>query len=63
MELLQSELASGPRPFAELLRRARRDGISESTLREAKKLLNIKAEKSDFSGGWRWRLPSGRGDR
>ncbi len=63
VELLQTELASGPLPFAELLRRAHREGISESTLREAKKLLNIKAEKSDFSGGWRWRLPNRRGDR
>jgi hypothetical protein len=57
---LRQELAGGPRPAHEILDRAREAGISERTLRRAKRLLAVRAKKVDFRGAWYWILPAGR---
>ena len=58
-EWLRNALANGPRPSRELFAEAKRDGISEGTLKRAKRELGVKAEKADWEGGWIWRLPEG----
>lgn len=56
MDFLAAELAAGPRGTAELLTAANADGISEITLRRAKRRLDVGASKVGFKG-WEWALP------
>jgi hypothetical protein len=57
MAFLRSELADGPKSVAELMRESRKAGISDMTLRRAKAELRVMAQKSSFSGDWRWGMP------
>jgi energy-coupling factor transporter ATP-binding protein EcfA2 len=54
---LREILADGPVPKAEIAEAADEEGIAMSTLKRAKKALDVEAEKKSFDGSWRWRLP------
>ena len=47
-------IKDGPRRSSELIEEAKEDGISERTLKRAKKALNIAAFKDGESGQWCW---------
>ena len=49
------ELLENPVPATEVFRRAEALGISERTVKIAKKNLSIVSEK--VGGVWRWRMP------
>lgn len=53
---LRHALAAGPRPAAELERRAIAQGISSRTLDRARKQLGVQACRQD--GHWVWALPA-----
>jgi hypothetical protein len=55
-EFLLEILAKGMINANEILKEAKRAGISEKTLKKAKKALAVRSEKSEFGGGWFWRL-------
>jgi AAA domain len=56
---LRELLELGPKPAAEVLRDARRDGIAEKTLRRARSRLGVKSSREGFGPGSRvmWFLP------
>jgi hypothetical protein len=57
-QFLTEQLADGPVAQQELFKRAKRERISEPTLRRAKKKLKILSDKEgEFDGGWLWELP------
>jgi hypothetical protein len=55
-EFLLEALSDGAINANEVLKQAKRTGISEKTLKRAKKALAVRSEKSQFGGGWLWRL-------
>jgi AAA domain-containing protein len=60
-EFLEAELDDGARhPAGDVLKAARRIGISEPTLRRARRRLGVETEKTGFgsSGAWEWWLPA-----
>jgi hypothetical protein len=55
---LEAELGVGVRrPAADLQREAHRIGITDSTLRRARKRLGVETAKADFNRGWEWWVP------
>lgn len=63
-DFLQEALAEGPRPADDVVKEARKAGISEITLKRAKKQLGIQALKDgdlnkNGKRAWRWHLPEG----
>jgi hypothetical protein len=54
--LLKAELAGAPRPADEVLKQARRLGISDKQLRRARNRLRVTSAKTGFRGGWEWSL-------
>lgn len=56
-EFLRGYLEARPVDADSVKTAAKANGISERTLWRAKAALKIVAEKSDFLGGWTWRLP------
>jgi putative DNA primase/helicase len=58
VEFLRAMLADGPRLAKEVQEEARSVGISEKTLRRAKKLRGVISSNDGFLGGWQWSLPS-----
>lgn len=58
-EFLVEELRNGIRPVAELFPAARAAGISETTLKRAKNVLEVGSRKEEGTtkGGWLWHLP------
>jgi hypothetical protein len=56
VEFLKEELAGGPVPSKELLKKAKAEGISEKTLRRAKSLLGVES-KMQGRERWVWTLP------
>src|SRR5207244_5307352 len=66
-DFLREQLAGGSTPAADVMAAANARGISETTLKRAKKKLGIIAERqTDAAGtvaGWRWRLPEGQNTR
>src|SRR5690606_10708612 len=52
IEWLETALSDGPRPAAELVAAAAETGISEATLRRAKRELGIRATRA--GKGWSW---------
>ena len=59
MRFLQTELSTGPKPARALLHAAQGRGLSQRTLRRAKKLLAVKSErrgKAGSRGEWVWSL-------
>ena len=59
VEWLRDALAEGPRPVRDLLTEAKKDGISEGTLKRAKKQIGAVAGKVGWDAGWVWRLAEG----
>jgi len=57
-EWLALILAEGPKTVSQLKEEALASGTSWRTVERAKQSLRVQAEKSGFSGGWQWRLPS-----
>jgi hypothetical protein len=57
VEFLRSTLRSGPQPATTVIERARHAGISEATLKLARPLVGVIAQR--VGRGWMWRLPSG----
>jgi putative DNA primase/helicase len=55
--LLREELASGPVAATTIEELATDLGISERTLRRARKDLGVVPKKDGFGGGWTWSLP------
>lgn len=58
-EFLGEELAGGPVPAADIMKRGQALGMSERTLNRAKKKLGIVARKEPgtMHGGWIWEMP------
>jgi hypothetical protein len=54
---LEDELQEGPRPVIELTEEAKQVGISEQTLKRARKELGAESTKLDFERGWSWSFP------
>lgn len=66
IEFLRTELARGPVPATEMLRRAKEDGISGATLRRAKKKAQVVSthdRKPGERGPTYWKLPEHDSDR
>jgi hypothetical protein len=58
IEFLQVELDGGGRyPASDILRAARQVGLSEPTIRRARKKLGVETSKEGFEGHWEWSLP------
>jgi hypothetical protein len=55
-DFLREILSEGMINVSEIFKEAKRAGISEKTLRRAKRSLAVKSEKSQFGGGWLWSL-------
>lgn len=55
-EFLLDFLKDGGRPANEVKKAASAKGITGATLKRAADRLEIKAVKTDFTGGWRWSL-------
>ncbi len=56
-EFLTVELGNGHVPVKDLLNRAIDVGLSEKTLRRAKKQLGVRATKGGYQGEWVWAFP------
>ena len=57
---LRAALAHGPRPAKDLIAAARKDGITEATLKRAKDALRIEgveSKKRGMKGKWVWQTP------
>lgn len=54
---LESVLANGPAPAAEVERQAKEVGISSITLRRARRDIGVETFRSGFAAGCLWRLP------
>lgn len=55
-DFLLEILAESSVDSKEIQKQAKAAGISERTLQRAKKILNVKSQKSDFKGVWVWSL-------
>jgi len=58
-DFLSSALAQGARPAKDVEAEARQEGISERTLKRAKKELRVQSRKCGMTGAWEWSLPEG----
>jgi hypothetical protein len=58
-EWLAHMLAEGPVAVTTLQEEAKAAGYSWSTMRRASDALGVTTEKTEFAGGWAWRLPEG----
>jgi putative DNA primase/helicase len=56
-EFLEGYLEDRPMPTVQVEAAARKNGVSQITLRRAKKELGVVVEKAGMEGGWVWRLP------
>jgi AAA domain-containing protein/DnaB helicase-like protein len=56
-DFLVTALAQGTRPAKDVQTEARQEGISERTLKRAKKELRVRSQKCGMSGKWQWSLP------
>jgi archaellum biogenesis ATPase FlaH len=56
-EWLKSALVSGEQKQEEIQSLAKSEGISQATLRRAKKTLNLNSRKDGLTGPWIWSLP------
>ena len=55
-EWLKDLLSGGPLSAKDIWSEAENEGISERTLKRAKKQLQVKSRKISQHGGWEWRL-------
>jgi hypothetical protein len=60
VDFLAEKLASGPVPVREVEEHARALGISKRTIERARKVLDVRAVKTDFERGWSLVLPHDR---
>ncbi|HEV2550793.1 MAG TPA: AAA family ATPase, partial [Stellaceae bacterium] len=58
-ELLREQLADGPKAATDIESAAKDLGISDRTLRRARKDLGVISKKDGYAGGWSWSLPEG----
>lgn len=58
VDFLNNFLASGTRPYAEVLEAARAEGIPERTLRRAADAAGVHRLRQGFGGGTVWELPA-----
>ena len=58
-DFLSNALGQDARPAKDVEAEARQEGISERTLKRAKKVLGVQSRKSGMSDGWEWSLPEG----
>lgn len=60
VEFLEHTLSNGPMEMTAIVRAAAKQGIAESTLRNAKKALGVMSDRGrgDDSDRWFWRLPT-----
>lgn len=58
VEWLRDFIGTSTVAATEAMSQARKQGISDKQLRNARKALKIKPFKSDFQGGWCWQLPT-----
>lgn len=56
-DFLREALAAGPRPAKDIEEDAKAAGITDRTLRRARKVLKVKATKGGFVAPWIWSLP------
>jgi putative DNA primase/helicase len=54
---LRELLADAAMPAQDIFRQAKEAGFSQQTIRRAKEALRIKPHRTDFQGGWVWKLP------
>jgi hypothetical protein len=59
IDWLKAELTDGQQRSAELLKKAKHDGVAEPTLRKAKARLRVRVTKG--FAGWLWELPEPKG--
>jgi hypothetical protein len=55
-DFLRNKLHDGPGLVQDIQKEAEARGISERTLRRARKKLGVKPGKNAFKGGWAWHL-------
>ncbi len=56
---LHDALEAGARPSKDVITEIRTAGVSDATLRRAKKKVGILSRKTQMEGGWEWYLPEG----
>jgi hypothetical protein len=60
MDFLRTELIDGRRyPAGDIFREARKVGITDRTLKRARKSIGAETAKAGFGRGWEWWLPKG----
>lgn len=60
VEILEAELADGPKPTAEVWRTADTNGVSRATFKRARLKLGVRSRKDDAPNGpWMLSLPEG----
>jgi hypothetical protein len=57
-QFLRDLLSDGPVCQADVEKQARANGVSLSTLKRAKKGMNVKSRKNGKTGEWMWALPA-----
>jgi putative DNA primase/helicase len=63
MDFLRTELAVDQRyPAGDIFKEARKLGITDRTLKRARKSIGAETEKAGFGRGWEWWLPKGPGE-
>ena len=62
-EFLKDILSNGPVKASDVFKQGREIGLSEKTIKRAKKMLEITSLKLDFSSGWVWQFPLEEGQK
>jgi hypothetical protein len=60
-QFLRETLASSPIEAVKVYELAKKAGISEASIKRAKKKTGVESFKDGFAKGWQWRLPSAEG--
>jgi len=58
-EWLQATLSDGAQPAKEVIKQAKADGISKSSLERAKRKIGVRSSKEGYAGVWLWELKQG----
>ncbi len=58
-ELLRELLADGEKPATDVEEELKANGFTANAIREARKLVKVRAVKGGFAEGWIWKLPDG----